>query len=869
MHQTVSSLSNQTIATEDYTRQCQLEEEMRGLGAERYLAEVAKAQAEGRESTTSYGVSLIKGCLEPMSKAIADWIETAMTGRAKRAAGTASLVDGLPHEVVAFLTLRTVFDGITRQHMVQNVIISISHEIELEQQIRYLEKIDEERYEVTAKHVSKSSNRRYRSTVYKHALGKSEHGEWVSWTQEQKRLLGEKLLHLVIDVTGLVEIVKKDYAVKRKANIFTTAYILSPTQKCMEWINDRNSKISLLSPVFLPTIIKPKPWTGAWGGGYYTFANRRLSLVKTRNKQYLDDLDSHLQCGGADEVLDAINAMQNTGWRVNTKVLDVLTQVWESSGGSEVAGLPPRDPVSLPRCPICGVDIEGSAKARHKHECLEADQEAKAQWKSQAAQVRERNIKLLSQRIQVARMLWLAEKYRDERAFYFPYQLDFRGRVYTMTSHLTPQGTDASKGLLQFAQGKPLGTDTAVTWLAIHGANTWGNDKVSFEERRQWVEDNTDRILAVAADPLGERWWQDADSPFCFLAFCFEWAGYKAQGLTYVSHLPIAMDGSCNGLQIFSLMLRDEIGGKATNLLPCERPQDIYGIVATKVTEKLKGLVSTGQDVFSKSTTNDDGSPKLLYNEAEQAHAWLELGLDRKATKRQVMVLPYGGTQQSCREYTEEYLRGRIDKGAKWSLPIFASSLFLSKLIWDAIGETVVAARDAMSFLQKVASIVSSEGMPVIWTSPTGFPIRQEYRDTASRRVSTKLGDRILKLSLTEEQDTISTRRQQSGVSPNYVHSLDASALQRTVCRAMKAGITNFAMIHDSYGTHAADTALLARILREVFVGMFGGEHNVLSTFLNEARVWLPESKATELPELPPTGTLEVSKVLEAVFFFA
>ena len=36
------------------------------------------------------------------------------------------------------------------------------------------------------------------------------------------------------------------------------------------------------------------------------------------------------------------------------------------------------------------------------------------------------------------------------------------------------------------------------------------------------------------------------------------------------------MDGSCNGLQNFSAMLRDEVGGKAVNLIPSDKPQDVY-----------------------------------------------------------------------------------------------------------------------------------------------------------------------------------------------------------------------------------------------------------------------------------------------------
>src|SRR3546814_16441857 len=52
-----------------------------------------------------------------------------------------------------------------------------------------------------------------------------------------------------------------------------------------------------------------------------------------------------------------------------------------------------------------------------------------------------------------------------------------------------------------------------------------------------------------------------------------------------VSRIPVALDGSCSGLQHFSAMLRDEEGGAAVNLLPAERPQDVYKRVAVRAQE--------------------------------------------------------------------------------------------------------------------------------------------------------------------------------------------------------------------------------------------------------------------------------------------
>ncbi|MFK9897396.1 DNA-directed RNA polymerase, partial [Klebsiella pneumoniae] len=96
-----------------------------------------------------------------------------------------------------------------------------------------------------------------------------------------------------------------------------------------------------------------------------------------------------------------------------------------------------------------------------------------------------------------------------------------------------------TKGMLTLAKGKPIGLD-GFYWLKIHGANCAGVDKVPFPERIKFIEENEGNILASAADPLNNTWWTQQDSPFCFLAYCFEYAGVKHHGLNSNCSLPLA-----------------------------------------------------------------------------------------------------------------------------------------------------------------------------------------------------------------------------------------------------------------------------------------------------------------------------------------
>jgi DNA-directed RNA polymerase len=70
---------------------------------------------------------------------------------------------------------------------------------------------------------------------------------------------------------------------------------------------------------------------------------------------------------------------------------------------------------------------------------------------------------------------------------------------------------------------------------------------------------------------------------------------------------------------------------------------------------------------------------------------------------------------------------------------------------------------------------------------------------------------------LNEHTDRLDLRAQQNSVSPNFIHSLDAAALCLAVEFSIRGGATAFAMVHDSFGTHAADLEDLANSARNGF----------------------------------------------------
>ena len=70
---------------------------------------------------------------------------------------------------------------------------------------------------------------------------------------------------------------------------------------------------------------------------------------------------------------------------------------------------------------------------------------------------------MASKRLLLRKTIQIADKFKDEKAIYMVYQLDFRGRIYAVPNYLNPQGTDFAKGLLLFSEAKKLNEQGSTT----------------------------------------------------------------------------------------------------------------------------------------------------------------------------------------------------------------------------------------------------------------------------------------------------------------------------------------------------------------------------------------------------------------------
>lgn len=395
-----------------------------------------------------------------------------------------------------------------------------------------------------------------------------------------------------------------------------------------------------------------------------------------------------------------------------------------------------------------------------------------------------------------------------------------------------------------FAEGKPLG-DSGAYWLGVHIANLFGHDKIPFDERVAWTIENGHKLMDSAVDPLdGQKFWTTADEPWCALAACFEYMGYMIEGDDYVSHLPIAMDGSCSGIQHFSAMLRDQRGAEAVNLTPKDTPADIY-------TEVL-------------------GVVKEILNESSEPLAKVWLGkVDRKIVKRPCMTFAYSVTSAGIKQQILDEIRKRQEGDYLPGTPDWEAAVFLAPIVEGAIRTVVDRAAEAMDWLKGMSKVVSANEVPTGWTTPLGFRVLQPYLKSKGKRIKVLFQGQPLFLTLTFEGDKIDRAKQASAVAPNFVHSLDATHLMMTVNRLDREGITqSFAVIHDSFGVHACDVDELHFALRDEFIELYEG-HEVLVEFYQESLLRLPGEQWPDAPPPPEAGEYDINEVRDADFFFA
>ncbi|MEH6358730.1 MAG: DNA-directed RNA polymerase [Pseudomonadales bacterium] len=789
------------------------EKDLLERGAETYWANQDRLRANDDGDKGDGASHLIRERLREVAKLIEERANVTKGRGGKYTALLRSVARG-DYLKVAFIGLQVIFQktSIPNHNTLAKITLGIGARLEADLKCQMFEAKYPAYYNAVTESLKeqKVTDYMHKHKVFMQMFKKFDDLEWSDFDPEVQSHIGLRVLDSILAVFSDVFFVQMIMKNNKRLNIVQT------TVQFDEWLGDFEQVRGMLSPTRLPLKIPPRAWTSAGLGGYYTPALANTTpFIKTKSREHKKYVEQH------DPVAHrkAVNAMQRTAWQINKRVLEVQSIIYAKGLG---VGIPSNQKVVPTAFPAHLKDVN--------KETYNVQQKTEVTgWKIRAKDAYGREQKRKAEVIAFMQTFKLANELRDWSEFYYVYTCDFRGRIYCATSGLSPQGADSSKGLIKFARAERLGS-TGIKWLAIQGANTFGKDKLPYADRVSWIQAHESHIRRVVEDPINSReWWGSADKPYQFLAFCYDWSDCDyGKNPNAHSSIPVGLDGSCNGLQHFSAMLRDEIGAKATNLTNTAMPEDIYQEVANLCTQAITKL------------------------DEPQADKWVEVGITRKTAKRPVMTLPYGAKQKSARAAifewaTDNWPLFKLDEKHCWEY-----SKWLTPHLWEAIGGTVVAARSAMDWLQ--------QSLPkdyCKWLTPAGFPVYQYYKEVPSTRVQTNLCG-ILSIAL-DDYDCYGDPKmsqQRSGIAPNFVHSIDSTHMVMTI---NMTDFDSYAMIHDDFGTHAGNTEQLFKTIRKSFHTLYTA-HDPLADWAEQVGV--------NVETMPPKGKYNIDDIHKAAYFF-
>ena len=755
-------------------------------GLDKLRTNTTKLEEKTYASATVYGSACVSSILPDLIAFIDSKKEKFLTQAGKNYAIFHKHILPSGSEVQALLTCKVVFDHVfspqQKKHSVTTIAIAIGAAIEAEAQMEYYDKEAPALLTTLKKnywHQAKGTE--YKRKCIQTLMHKTNISPWVHWDKTTKVKVGTFLMDCLMEVSGWFE---RDLVRKGRKTIA----IFVPSSLLIKQHAEIMRMAELFSPLAKPMLIPPRNWYAIQDGGYY------LNDL-TRCHNLIRKTDDGLIQG--EIPYEFINKVQQVSYKLNPFIVEVAKELEDR--GISVGKFRPVIQHTIPPKPP-----------------EEASKDVWKEWKKQATIARNLQAAEVRKSCRTRMTMEVVKEFEDE-VFYIPWSFDYRGRAYPIPSLLTPQDTDFGKSLILFNEGAKI-TKKGMEWIKFQLATTYGLDKATMQERLDWIDDYQNRAIVerVWRDPVGNiADWENADEPWLFLAACNEWYELHYEH-RFHTHLPVAVDATCSGLQILAGLAKDASTARMVNVIGSEKPQDAYAVIASK---------------------SMDAIPDRL-----KPH-W-----DRKVTKRCVMTIPYNAKPFSNRSYIRDAFK---EKGVDVDREELTQCV---KAVRSAMNEVVPGAMSVMKWIeQEIARAIRTGANEIRWTTPSGFNVKQKLMKYKSTIIRTQLMGRC-EVYVAGAETGVDLNHHKNATAPNLIHSLDASLLH------LATTSTNFpiALIHDSVLCRGTDMCKLSSLVRKTYMSLFA-EHAPLTDF----------ALAIGAEEQPPIiGDLKPEAVIDSQYFF-
>ena len=775
---------------EQIDEQIQLERNQIRQGLKRLQDNTVKLENQNYASATIYGISSIDTLLPLVVQRIEKTNRKIHQGKYGVAfKDIHQYINDIEPLAAAAIACKVTFDKVfgfkDGSNLATKICESIGHAIEDECQMRYYEEKAPGLLNILKKnywHTSCGTHQKL--VVIQTLMNRYDVQRWNSWSNDIRVKLGAWLLDCIMESSGWF------YKLPFREGRKTTLHVV-PTPEFLDIKDEVMANAELFSPLTWPMLVPPRDWTNESPGGYM------LNEI-SRNHELIRRTD-HPPIQG-ETPLAFLNKIQKVGYRLNPFTVRVAKSLQQA--GISVGKFLPIINYDLPPKPV---DIADNKDARKK-------------YRREAAEVMNKRAAEFRKSCRTRMVMEAIERFKDRERFYIPWSFDYRGRAYPIPAFLTPQDTDFGKACIRFSDESYI-TESGSKWLAFQCATTYGLDKSTMTERLEWTSENIPLITRVAEDPidhLGD--WEAAEEPWQFLVACDEYYHCVIKKDRETTGLMVATDATCSGLQILAGLARDKKTAQLVNVLPADRPQDAYSVVAE--------------------------SSRL------QCPVHIQSVMDRKVVKRTVMTIPYNAKPFSNRSYIRDALKEKEIELSKEELTQTVQA------VREAMHEVVPGPMAVMAWIEtEVAKAIKRGATELQWVTPSGFVVNQRIMKKKIVRLQLQLLGRCsLNVAISDEAKVDSTRHR-AATAPNLIHSLDASLLHLGITKFDKPSICS---IHDSVLCRATDMDELSCRVRETYMYLFA-ENDYLTDFASQIGA---ES------EPPIIGDLNPETVIDSTYFF-
>ena len=430
----------------------------------------------------------------------------------------------------------------------------------------------------------------------------------------------------------------------------------------------------------------------------------------------------------------------------------------------------------------------------------------------------------------------------------YPHNLCGRGRIYSLSPILNPQGADIAKALLVLKDKVPLHREQ----FFIHTANCAGQDKIKYQDRIQWTHEHLDALIAIGRDPTGQ--WpmiqslgvhKEKKTYYQFISCCIELSKWAADP-EYKTGVMLGLDSTSSGNQILAMLARDHEVAEYVNISPTmdETPGDLYAYVGKFVKRGLEDITPAAVPVKMKQHVVMDNIAALAA--LPKGHKTF-----RKITKRICMVLPYSGTRYGAGEITKD---DQFDHGCDVMNELnFADCSVVGAVIYD---QCVAAAKRSMGLMEYMRDNLHTDETTVTWRVPhTNFLAFQTKEKMEEQGVSGQIGRHKVSFRYLAPLGRANSAQHKNAISPGMVHSLDAAMLAMII-NGIPVHLPVSA-IHDQFCVPMGHMGILVASARDAYASIADRDR-----FMDMA-----ESCFGERVELPEPGRWYISDLQDSEYF--